>query len=262
MNRIESQDLVRSTKPHGIADYREYDRIARSFENAWGVFATVEAGDDRACAEWLATTTRDIIGLRDRADMVVVLPFAHLSNNLAPPVLSRVVLDLSVSALRRVGLVAERITFGTSKWLRWDISSAALNDSYVEYGQGHTPRPLLSGMFLKLRSLECQRDGASKLLSNIVAVACSQTADTAFQCVPDLIGRLEDLRRKRFYEATELVVIPLTLGGSSGHDPALSERIINEAEVHGWKGSDLPWCKRITLELAGQPADASYFEFP
>lgn len=261
MRRIESMDLKRSTRPHGIAEVREYDRTLHSYEGVWGVFATVEAGDDASSVEWLTSVVCD----RESYDMtgrVVVLPFAHLSSNLATPDLSYVLLDSCVTALRRQGLSADRISFGTSKWLKWDVSASALKTSYVASGRTNAHSPELSGMFLKLRSISFLTEDKAQQLSNLVAVTYSSSSENANQFIPDLMRRLETLERKRFYQRSNLMVIPLSLGQSACENPSLSGRITQLAESLGWNASELPTCERIIFELAGQPADASYFEFP
>lgn len=261
VNHIDSLDRVRSTRPHGIAEFREYDRNPHSYPNAWSAFVTVESGDGLTSADWLAKVTESF-EQKDQAGRVVILPFAHLSNDLAPPKVARAILESSVSVLRGKGLTVERITFGTSKRLRWDVSSSALENSYVESSINDGPRPAISGMFLKLGLLEYRSSQMRERLSNLVAIAYSHSSGVASRFVSSVIQRLNTLQKQRFYDTSELVVIPLALGGSVGSDPRLTSQIVRIASESGWRASSIPRCDRITFELVGQPADASYFEYP
>uniref|UniRef100_A0A7J3XXP5 Threonine--tRNA ligase n=1 Tax=Thermogladius calderae TaxID=1200300 RepID=A0A7J3XXP5_9CREN len=84
------------------------------FENALVVFTTVEEGDDESVVERAAEEVSETAS-NVKPGLVVVYPYAHLSNELAPPSIAVDLLKRFADKLREKGLKVERAPFGWYK---------------------------------------------------------------------------------------------------------------------------------------------------
>jgi hypothetical protein len=92
-------------------------------ENGLLVLASVEAGDEAASAEVSQGTVDEIRGLAAqlKVGQIMLLPFAHLFAELAPPAEALALIDGAATELRSDGFVVERPPFG---WFHsWDMQA-------------------------------------------------------------------------------------------------------------------------------------------
>lgn len=87
------------------------------------VLASVEAGDEAAEAEIVTDAASEVRQLTSRlkANVVMLLPFAHLFADPAPPAAALTIIDGVAAQLRSGGLEVHRPPFG---WFhRWDLQA-------------------------------------------------------------------------------------------------------------------------------------------
>lgn len=102
-----------STRPPGIHT-RPPTAEARSHDDVLLVFTTIEEGDSPSTALSAIEEVRRTLAMVGPRP-VVVMPFAHLSRNLAPVDDARQAISRIVSELRREGLDVEQASFGFHK---------------------------------------------------------------------------------------------------------------------------------------------------
>jgi len=87
------------------------------------VLASVESGDERASSEVQRGTVREIqkLGSQLKVNQVMLLPFAHLFAEPAPPADALALIDGVAGELRSAGFAVERPPFG---WFHtWDMQA-------------------------------------------------------------------------------------------------------------------------------------------
>ncbi len=87
------------------------------------VLASAEAGDELAQAEVIAGAVHEIRSLASqlKARQIMLLPFAHLFGEPAPPMEALVLIDAIAAAVRIHGLEVQRPPFG---WFhRWEMNA-------------------------------------------------------------------------------------------------------------------------------------------
>lgn len=84
-SRFYFKDREKSTWPKGIGNYREFDKKGKNFTNLITIWLCVEKDDKE---EYLDNLLNRIIELNEtfyHLKEALVIPFGHMSNNLASP---------------------------------------------------------------------------------------------------------------------------------------------------------------------------------
>ena len=122
-----------SNRPKGIFCEEVGDKENQFCKNCVVVFITVEKGDSKAkVSRGIVKEIKKMCGEVKR-DKVVVLPFAHLSNNLCEPKRGFEILQGIEAALKKSGLKVVRTHFGSNKSLHLDVYGHAGNVRYREF---------------------------------------------------------------------------------------------------------------------------------
>lgn len=107
-------DTIPSNRPSGITEVIG-EKIASSFSNVLAVFTCIEDGDSEdevlEAVESVLSALERLGGNRE----VVIIPFAHLSSNLAPPKVATELLSRLISCLSEQGIKTHFVSFGYHK---------------------------------------------------------------------------------------------------------------------------------------------------
>ena len=139
--RFYFKDRSKSTRPEGIKDYQNFDHSAEEFRNVISVWVCIEKDDKEDYLEDLVDRVRELNEKFYHMKHVLVLPFGHLSRNLAPPKKARqFIINLS-KLLQKSGFTVDTVTFGTHKDLVFEIPGQPAEVSYFEFPySGQKPR--------------------------------------------------------------------------------------------------------------------------
>lgn len=135
-----SQDLEKSNWPPAIKGKQDFDNKRKDFEDVICIWLCVEKDDKE---EYIDDLMDRIISLNDQfynLEKVVLLPFGHLSRNLAHPDLSIKLIDFLADKLKGSGFKVYKMSFGTHKSIGFDIAGHLGGVSYFEFPyDGHKP---------------------------------------------------------------------------------------------------------------------------
>jgi hypothetical protein len=107
-------DISPSDRPAGIRSVVG-PKIAATFSNVLAVFTCIEQPDTKKEISAGANGVSSILQTLGGRLQVVVVPFAHLSSNLATPPHAVELLEHFVSALEELGIETSRTSFGYHK---------------------------------------------------------------------------------------------------------------------------------------------------
>jgi len=127
------KDKVKSTRPKGIKKHREFDKEGKSFTNLITIWLCVEKDDKE---EYLYDLLKRIQELNEtfyHLEEALVIPFGHMSNNLASPSYSKELLEKLTELLKKENFKVDRVTFGTHKDLAFEIPGQPAQVSYFEF---------------------------------------------------------------------------------------------------------------------------------
>ena len=133
--RFSYRDRRNSTKPTGIGNAVVGRPLTtQAYRNAVVILTCIESGDTESDIAAAAQHTDHMIREWHRAaSTVVVLPFAHLSQDIAKPSTSMPSLDIFVGHLRTHGHVASLATFGSHKDWMVDVLGYPRATSWFEF---------------------------------------------------------------------------------------------------------------------------------
>jgi len=131
--RFYSKDIERSTWPKGIAKVRNFNKEGRDFKNVIAVLVCAENGDTSAYVRQLVKRVLDLNSQFYKLKQIVVVPFAHLSHNLAGPQIAKELIDELAALLRKEKFNVDVISFGTHKDLAFEIPGQVGEVSYFEF---------------------------------------------------------------------------------------------------------------------------------
>ena len=129
------KDIENSTKPDGIAEVIT-DRVLTegSFENKVVILACIEEPDDEHIIYKALQHINHMIDEWHHGNkQVIVLPFGHLSRNIAKPPKSKELIHLFVESLKKTGKNVELITFGSHKEWMVDVYGYPRATSWFEF---------------------------------------------------------------------------------------------------------------------------------
>lgn len=113
-DRLESADRAKSTRPPEIKEVLGEKQKA-VFANILAVFACIEEGDTRNETVEAVNSVISILEMLNCKREVVIIPFAHLSANIASPKVAVELLEQLQGALKETGIETHMITFGYHK---------------------------------------------------------------------------------------------------------------------------------------------------
>jgi threonyl-tRNA synthetase len=133
--RFNYRDRRNSTKPAGIGDAVAMRQLtAQASHNVVVIFTCIEGGDTDSDITAAAEHADHMIREWHRAaSAVVVLPFAHLSRDIAKPSTSIPNLDAFVEHLRMHGHITSLATFGSHKDWMVDVLGYPRATSWFEF---------------------------------------------------------------------------------------------------------------------------------
>jgi|ERR1700691_1406223 len=136
--RFHYHDRRNSTKPRGIGDaVASRPLTAQTYSNAVIILTCIESEDTESDIAAAAEHADHMIREWHRAaSTVVVLPFAHLSQDIAKPSTSIPSLDLFVGHLRIYGHITSLATFGSHKEWMVDVLGYPRATSWFEFRHG------------------------------------------------------------------------------------------------------------------------------
>jgi threonyl-tRNA synthetase len=117
------RDERESTRPAGIHTVSP-ERASAEHRDVVLIFVTVEDSDTPDHASRAAETAADLVRQNGAVNGCVIMPFAHLSRQLAPPDVARALLSEVEAEVRRHGCAATLTSFGFHKLL--ELSMKAL----------------------------------------------------------------------------------------------------------------------------------------
>lgn len=123
---VELSDLPKNIKPEEILENNQKQELS----NCVVALVTVESKDNPEVAKYLISETSKMaqdVG----TSSIVILPFAHLSNDLAPSDLSLSVIKSTVEGLK--GFNVMQAHFGSHKELLLDVYGHPRNVRYREF---------------------------------------------------------------------------------------------------------------------------------
>ena len=129
------KDLEKSSKPLGISEVVSKEKFNQgSFKNRIVVFVCIEEGDTKREVE---DARKHIIHMIDEwhggNKDIILLPFGHLSKNLAKPEISKELIDSLSSLLRKGQKKVDLITFGTHKEWMIDVYGYPRATSWFQF---------------------------------------------------------------------------------------------------------------------------------
>lgn len=113
---VEYRDVVPANRPAGI---HQEPPTPAEYSAAGVLFSmvTIEAADDDRIADDMASEIFKLNGMFHPAAGVHIVPFGHLSSDLANPRMARDLVDVVAAAVERRGCVVSVATFGFHKHL-------------------------------------------------------------------------------------------------------------------------------------------------
>jgi len=129
------RDVEKSTKPSGIsAVVRGQNMGEGRYQHRVVILACIEEGDteeiiNKAGEHILHMADEWHSGNRD----ILILPFAHLSRNIASPNTANELIQLLTGYLKERAGSAELITFGTHKEVMYDVYGYPRATSYFQF---------------------------------------------------------------------------------------------------------------------------------
>lgn len=114
------KDIEKSIKPSGISDFLGRKKMTEGkFIKKVVVLCCIEASDlEKEAKDSSIHINHMIKTWHGNNRNVIILPFGHLSSNLADPEKSQRLLEILIKELKRLGNRVKLITFGTHKeWL-------------------------------------------------------------------------------------------------------------------------------------------------
>jgi len=122
-----------ANRPAGIKPESVNGKEEQKCEDCIVAFVTVEKGDDKeAASRGLADEIKKMCKEVGRKDAVVI-PFAHLSNNIAESKFSLEILEEVVTLLKKSKLNVIRAHFGSNKSLLMDVPGHVGNARFREF---------------------------------------------------------------------------------------------------------------------------------
>jgi threonyl-tRNA synthetase len=115
-SRLAYTDVSRSTRPHGIKEIgneRQLESLSRG--RSVLVFVTVEATDGQSVVPSASLEITRYWEMVGGLDPIVVMPFAHLSHNLAKPYQANELIDELVESIASEDKSVTKGSFGTHK---------------------------------------------------------------------------------------------------------------------------------------------------
>ena len=132
-NYLYSKDIRKSTWPEDISDYSNFDKKPKEFSNVINLWICIEKEDKEQYLKSLIKRIKDLNKQFYKLNHIVVLPFAHLSNNLAHPQKSRELLSKLVDLLKKEKFQVDIISFGTHKNFNFEMPGQPAAVSYFEF---------------------------------------------------------------------------------------------------------------------------------
>jgi Archaea-specific editing domain of threonyl-tRNA synthetase len=132
-NRFYSQDTEKSSWPPSIKGKQDFDQTRKTFNNVICIWLCIEKTDRGSYIDNLVERITTLNDQFYKLDEIVILPFGHLSNNLAHPILARQLIDEMVNKLRQRNFSVEKMSFGTHKLYEFDIAGHRAATSYFEF---------------------------------------------------------------------------------------------------------------------------------
>ncbi len=136
VDELSYEDGVRSNRPAELAASTE-PPAAETFRDSLAVFATIESGDDAAMVRDMAAEVERQLSMLGNRDVVIV-PFGHLSSDLAPKDQATQLLGglrMALAGPRAVTLT----TFGFQKRLRIELKPHRGAVAFRDTGYQHGP---------------------------------------------------------------------------------------------------------------------------
>lgn len=129
------KDLENSTKPAGISETLiDRDLTQGVFEKKVVILTCIEEPDTEATINEAAAHINHMTGEWHSGNKdLIVLPFGHLSRNIAQPPKSKDLMNAFVQALRQSDNQAELITFGSHKEWMVDVYGYPRATSWFEF---------------------------------------------------------------------------------------------------------------------------------
>ena len=119
-----------ANKPEGIIPEEIKGKEEQECENCVVAFITIEQGDDEEKAKGMAKEIKKMCNEVKR-DNAVIVPFAHLSNNLGDPKISLQLFKIIEKELKGIKFISTH--FGSNKSLHLDIYGHQGNARYREF---------------------------------------------------------------------------------------------------------------------------------
>lgn len=133
LQKMESEDIKKSTWPEGISKHREFEKEKKEFHDIIGIFLCIEEGDKEIYLNSLVRRVTDLNSQFYKLNKIVIVPFGHLSNKLEKPKQAKELIDKAVQKLKANGFEVNRVSFGTHKRLLWEIPGQPAAASYFEF---------------------------------------------------------------------------------------------------------------------------------
>jgi threonyl-tRNA synthetase len=129
------KDIEKSTKPQGITAYTDKHKFKKgSYKKKIVVLVCLEKGDSE---DGINEAAKHICHMADNWHKgnknVLIVPFGHLSKDLASPDIATKMLDMLIKILDNSGMNAELITFGTHKEWMVDVYGYPRATSFFQF---------------------------------------------------------------------------------------------------------------------------------
>lgn len=135
-----SQDLEKSNWPPAIKGKQDFDGARKDFENIICIWICVEKEDKN---QYVDRLVKRVISLNEQfynMQEIIVMPFGHLSRNLAHPDLAKKLIDDLAAKLSEAEFKVNKMSFGTHKLYGFDMAGHLGGTSYFEFPyDGHKP---------------------------------------------------------------------------------------------------------------------------
>ena len=129
-----SQDLEKSNWPPAIKGKQDFDPKRKDFQNIICIWICIEKGDTNEYTDSLVERVSLLNEQFYNLSEVVVMPFGHLSHNLANPDLAKKLIGELANKLEGAGFKkVSKMSFGTHKLYGFDIAGHLGGTSYFEF---------------------------------------------------------------------------------------------------------------------------------
>lgn len=130
---FKSLDLERSNRPTEIIGKQDFDKDQKDFkQNTICVWICVEKDDKKSYIDELVERINYLNKQFYNLQEIIILPFGHLSRNLAHPDLSVKLINNLVTKLEKE-LKVHKMSFGTHKEVGFNIAGHPGGISYFEF---------------------------------------------------------------------------------------------------------------------------------